>query len=79
MYKILVALCSLKLISFGHMMPHCRQFASVTQVDTVQWTHKTAAVSALIDKCKKVGQTSTGTGLTSLYMAVMMSDGPVTE
>ena len=30
----LVALCSLKQISFGHKMPHCRQFVSVTQVDS---------------------------------------------
>jgi len=33
-YHILVALCSIKQISFGHKIPHCRQFASVTQVDS---------------------------------------------
>ena len=30
----LVSLCSLKQNSFGHKMPHCRQFASFTQVDS---------------------------------------------
>jgi len=51
----LVALCSLKRICFGHKMPHCRQFASVTHVDTRQWSGLTRLQQSV--HCKKAGQT----------------------